>query len=131
MEDTIDLDSIDFNNSKYKFIRKNKKNTSGTLYVVTNASMETMNKYKIGLTKTSVSKRLATLNTSHTSSDRMYLVHSSVCDNVSLFERMVHYALDDYRDSQSREFFIVDISIVKDIMARVLMFMNQIKCIRK
>lgn len=125
--DTVNLDTFDFDNSKYKFIRKKVVKNCGILYVVTNVTLEATSTYKIGMTRGSLSSRLSTMNTSHIQRDRMYMVHSVESSNVSLFEKMLHYTLRRYRDSGSKEFFTVGLDTIKRAIDRVSRIMVQLE----
>ena len=85
------------------------------VYVATTAVYEKDKIYKIGKSYNS-KKRIDNMNTGRIPSDEMYLCHVGECSDALKAESYIHTVLKEYRVSNKREFFKLDIDeIIKTV----------------
>jgi hypothetical protein len=97
--------------------------TAGHVYIMRQPTHEE-NIYKIGLTKRNVNERRKEL--SNTSSvDSFFVITSFYTKDCLKAEKQVHEALNEYRLSSRREFFICDLKIIIETCEKVVNTINE------
>lgn len=103
-------------------ICKTMDSIGGYIYVITT---DKPNIYKIGRTKTTVVKRIRSLQTGNV--DDIQVLFELKVDNEVWLESTVHYALSSFRCSSNREHFTCDPEYIKSVILRYVNLTNTIK----
>lgn len=98
-------------------------NDPGFVYVLRNKWFAT-NLVKIGLTRTSVEERVATLSSDTGVPVPFDIVCQFSCNSVLSCEQLIHKILQNQRVNQRREFFNLNQDVAKQIVAIVVNFIN-------
>ena len=88
------------------------------IYILTTRRYESRYIYKVGRAG-NTPVRVTSLNTGHIKTDDLFICHKSSCYDARSSEQFIHLLLHRYRVEETREFFIMELNTLRNIVDRV------------